>query len=62
MIRAMTEYKYVTLPTNGKQVRSADVADYASAELNEYVKAGWDVVNATRPDVIGPIGFLLRRD
>lgn len=59
----MTEYKYVSLPTLGKEVRSDDVNAFASKELNEeYVAKGWEVVNATRPAAIGPIGFLLRRD
>ena len=59
----MTEYKYVTLPSIGKHVRSSNVDHFASDELNNvYVAAGWEVVNATRPAVIGPIGFLLRRD
>jgi len=59
----MPEYKYVSLPTDGKQVRSNEVDAYASAELNRvYVSEGWAVVNATRPASIGPIGFLLRRD
>lgn len=58
----MAEYKYVSLPSDGKQIRSAEVDAYASAELNtEWVSNGWEVVNVTRPSVIGPIGFLLRR-
>jgi len=58
----MAEYKYVSLPTNGKQTRSEDVDAYASAELNEkYASQGWEVVNAVRPMNIGPIGFLLKR-
>ena len=56
------EYKYVSLPTNGKQIRSEHVDEYASLELNSYVADGWTVVNVTRPNVIGPIGFLLQRD
>jgi hypothetical protein len=31
---AMAEFKYVTLPTDGKQVRSGQVDEYASAQLN----------------------------
>jgi hypothetical protein len=59
----MAEYRYVSLPTAGKQVRSEHVADYASAELNEIcADGGWEVVSATRPAPIGPIGFLLKRD
>jgi|GEM_PF-6137244 len=59
----MAEFKYVSLPTAGKEVRSDQVDAFASAELNaEYVSAGWNVVNATRPVNIGRIGFLLRRD
>jgi hypothetical protein len=58
----MTEYKYVSLPTTGREVRSEDVARYASEELNRLCAAeGWEVVNATRPASIGPIGFLLRK-
>jgi hypothetical protein len=58
----MAEYKYVSLPTSGKETRSADVDRYASEELNRvYVTEGWDVVNAVRPRNIGPIGFLLKR-
>lgn len=58
----MPEYKYVSLPTAGKEVRSEDVDAYASAELNRvYVAEGWEVVNVTRPVAIGRIGFLLRR-
>jgi len=58
----MAEYKYVSLPTVGKEVRSERVDEYASAELNEkWVSAGWEVVNVTRPAAVGPIGFLLRR-
>lgn len=58
----MPEYKYVSLPTVGKEVRSDDVDEFATAELNRvYVADGWEVVNATRPMNIGKIGFLLRR-
>lgn len=58
----MAEYKYVSLPTVGKQIRSGDVAEHANAELNEqWVSTGWEPVSVTRPDPIGPIGFLLRR-
>jgi hypothetical protein len=58
--RHMPEYKYVSLPTDGKQIRSADVDAYATVELNEtYIAAGWEVANVTRPAAIGPIGFLL---
>ena len=59
----MAEYKYVTLPTEGKQIRSSAVDEYASTELNEkYASQGWEVVNVSRPSGIGPIGFLLRKD
>jgi len=59
----MAEYKYVSLPTDGKQTRSEDVDAYASAELNEqWVANGWVPVNVTRPVNIGRIGFLLKRD
>ena len=58
----MPEYKYVSLPTVGKQVRSEQVDEFATAELNEvYVAEGWEVVNATRPVNVGRIGFLLKR-
>ena len=58
----MPEYKFVTLPTEGKQVRSSGVDAYASAELNEvYVSQGWEVVDVTRTTTVGPIGFLLKR-
>lgn len=58
----MSEYKYVSLPTDSKQTRSENVDAYASEELNTvYVAAGWEVVNATRPVNIGRIGFLLKR-
>lgn len=57
----MAEYKYVSLPTGGKRIRSAHVAEYATEELAEWVSQGWEVVNATRPTPTGPIGFLLRR-
>lgn len=53
------EYKYVILPTNGEETRSADVDSYASEELNRLCTTGkWEVVNVTRPSSIGPIGFL----
>lgn len=56
------EYKYVSLPSSGKETRSNDVDAYASKELNDkYAAKGWEVVNVTRPAVIGPIGFLLKR-
>ena len=56
----MAEYKYVSLPTDGKQTRSEDVDAYASAELNDkWVAAGWVPVNVSRPVNIGRIGFLL---
>jgi hypothetical protein len=56
------EYKYVSLPSSGKEVRSGDVDRYASEELNRvYVPDGWVVENVTRPAAIGPIGFLLKR-
>lgn len=59
----MTEYKYISLPSVGKEVRSEAVNDYATAELNtKWVSQGWEVVNATRPSSIGPISFLLRRE
>jgi hypothetical protein len=59
----MAEYKYVSLPTDGKETRSEKVDMYASDELNRvWVAAGWEVVSVTRPMNIGPIGFLLRRD
>lgn len=59
----MAEYKYVSLPTEGKEVRSGQVDEYATAELNrEWVANGWDVISTTRPNPIGPIGFLLRRE
>jgi hypothetical protein len=59
----MTEYKYVSLPSTGKEIRSERVDEFASSELNSvWVSDGWEVVNATRPAPIGPIGFLLRRD
>jgi hypothetical protein len=59
----MAEFKYVSLPTVSKQVRSDDVEEYASAELNEkWVAEGWEPVSVSRPQAIGPIGFLLRRD
>lgn len=58
----MAEYKYVSLPTEGKQIRSEDVDAFASAELNEkYASQGWEVVTVSRPASIGPIGFLLKR-
>ncbi|MFT4211786.1 MAG: hypothetical protein QM626_07910 [Microbacterium sp.] len=58
----MTEYKYVSLPSSGRQMRSNDTEEHASIELNTvYVAQGWDVVNATRPALQGQIGFLLRR-
>lgn len=58
----MAEYKYVSLPTAGREVRSEQVADFATAELNRvYVSEGWEVVSVTRPAPIGQIGFLLRR-
>lgn len=57
----MAEYKYVSLPSAGKEVRSERVDEFASAELNrEWVSRGWEVVNVTRPASIGPIGFLLK--
>jgi hypothetical protein len=51
----MAEFKYVTLPTDGKQIRSGQVDEYASVELNEkYVSQGWEPVAvsrlASRPD------------
>lgn len=56
----MAEYKYVSLPSDGKQIRSGDVDAYASAELNAtYVSQGWVPVTVSRPAAIGPIGFLL---
>lgn len=56
------EYKYVSLPTSGKEGRSEDVDAYASDELNRvWVSQGWTVANVTRPQVIGRIGFLLQR-
>lgn len=59
----MAEYKYVSLPTEGREIRSGDVNRYATEELNRLVAAeGWEVVNTVRPSLIGPIGFLLRRD
>ena len=62
-ICAMAEFKYVSLPTAGKEVRSPDVEAFASAELNrDYVAQGWLPVSVTRPASIGAIGFLLRRD
>ena len=58
----MAEYKYVSLPTNGKEIRSANVDEYASRELNDvWAAQGWEAVSVTRPSPIGPIGFLLRR-
>lgn len=58
----MTEYKYVSLPSSGRQMRSSEMEEHASNELNEvYVAQGWEVVNATRPALQGQIGFLLRR-
>ena len=58
----MPEYKYVSLPTVGKQVRSERVDEYASIELNALCASeGWTVVNVVRPMNIGPIGFLLVR-
>lgn len=56
----MAEYKYVSLPTEGKRIRNDPEAG-ATEELNEYAAAGWEVVGVTRPGPIGPIGFLLRR-
>lgn len=59
----VTEYKYVSLPSVGKQIRSDDVDRYATEELtNVYVNEGWEPIAVTRPAGIGPIGFLLRRD
>jgi hypothetical protein len=58
----MAEYKYVSLPTPGKEVRSDHIDVYASAELNrDWVSKGWEVVNVTRPSLLGKIGFLLKR-
>jgi hypothetical protein len=58
--RHMPEYKYVSLPTDGKQIRSADVDAYATAELNDtYIAAGCPPPPAPPPAPLGPIGFLL---
>lgn len=58
----MAEYKFVSLPTAGKEVRSERVDEFASAELNEkWVSEGWEPISVSRPSAIGPIGFLLRR-
>lgn len=58
----MAEYKYVSLPTNGKEVRSENAEEHASRELNDvWVSAGWEPISVTRPSPIGQIGFLLRR-
>lgn len=59
----MAEFKFVQLPTDGKQVRSNDVEQYASAELaDKWVAEGWEPISVTRSAPIGPVGFLLRRD
>jgi len=58
----MAEYRYVSLPSDGKEIRSEQVDAYASAELNlEWISQGWEVANVTRPAAIGAIGFLLKR-
>ena len=56
------EYRYVSLPTNGKEIRSDNAEEHASRELNEkWVSEGWEPMSAFRPSPIGQIGFLLRR-
>ena len=59
----MAEYKYVSLPTAGHEIRSEQVDAYASEELNrDWIPQGWEPVRVTRPASVGPIGFLLRRE
>lgn len=56
------EYQFVRLPTNGKETRSEQVEQFASAELNrEWIAHGWEAISATQPTGIGRVGFLLRR-
>lgn len=55
------EYKYVTLSLSIKAMRTSDREALATEELNNWAREGWEPVNVTRPDSIGPIGCLLRR-
>lgn len=57
----MPEYKFVTLPTERKAFKTSDLEDRATEELNRLAAEGWEPVNATRTELIGPIGFLLKR-
>ncbi len=58
----MAEFRYVRLPTDGKQARSEQVDDYANAELaTRWVAAGWEPIAIDRSASIGKIGFLLRK-
>lgn len=55
------EYWYLTLPTKNARLKGESVEDHANRELSELVERGWEPVSVTRPDVIGAIGFLLRK-
>ena len=58
----MFEYWFISLPTQaGKRLKGESVEDHANRELNELADRGWEALSVTRPNVIGPIGFLLRK-
>jgi hypothetical protein len=54
------EFWYISLPA-GQRFRRESEEDAVNRELSELVDRGWEPVNATRPQGIGPIGFLLRK-
>lgn len=55
------EFWYISLPA-GKRLPRESEEDAVNRELSELVARGWEPVNATRPQGIGPIGFLLRKE
>jgi hypothetical protein len=59
----MAEYRWVSLPTVGKEIRSERRDDYINAELErDWTSQGWEPVAVQAPSHIGPVGFLLKRE
>jgi len=55
------EFRYETIGKDIKTLHTNDRERVANEDLARLAAEGWEPISVTRPDVIGPIGCLLRR-
>jgi hypothetical protein len=55
------EYRYETIGKDIKALHTSDRERVANEDLARLTGEGWEPISVTRPDILGPIGCLLRR-